>query len=49
MRTYSLDQLPWERPFNKKFRLLAFLAVVPVSRLDRIPVNLVQLGEIATM
>ncbi len=49
MQTYTLDQLPWERPFNKKFRLLAFLAVVPVTCLDGIPVNLVQLCEIATI
>lgn len=43
----SRNQLPGQRLFNQELRLFVFLAIAPLRRLDRIPIDLVQLIQIA--
>ena len=47
--TYSSDQLPREGMFKQKFRLLTLFAAPPLTRVYGVPINLIEVGEVATV
>jgi hypothetical protein len=53
MNAHSFDKMPWERPFDQKFRLLPLFDLArnagagPADRSDRVAVDFVELVKIA--
>lgn len=49
MDSNALDEFKRETVFQQKFGLLAFLTILPLPRLDAIPIDLVEMGQISAI